>query len=103
MTSPSAEGRLCTVNGCLSCGASPDANAVLGRQIELLAFFDLIGLIPRVKIARDPSPLDRGRMRIGRDPLRQILLAIVAAPRSEERRVGKECVSKCRSRWSPDQ
>src|SRR3546814_6255570 len=66
MTSPSAEGRLCTVNGCLSCGASPDANAVLGRQIELLAFFDLIGLIPRVKIARDPSPLDRGRMRIGR-------------------------------------
>src|SRR3546814_18954740 len=24
-----------------------------------------------------------------------------AAPRSEERRVGKECVSKCRSRWVP--
>src|SRR3546814_2963744 len=23
-------------------------------------------------------------------------------PRSEERRVGKECVSKCRSRWAPD-
>src|SRR3546814_13203537 len=28
---------------------------------------------------------------------------VVAAPRarSEERRVGKECVSTCRSRWSP--
>src|SRR3546814_19897686 len=25
-----------------------------------------------------------------------------AKPRSEERRVGKECVSTCRSRWSPD-
>src|SRR3546814_12304200 len=25
-----------------------------------------------------------------------------AAERSEERRVGKECVSTCRSRWSPD-
>src|SRR3546814_16415271 len=25
----------------------------------------------------------------------------VIAGRSEERRVGKECVSKCRSRWSP--
>src|SRR3546814_12145969 len=25
-----------------------------------------------------------------------------AAVRSEERSVGKECVSKCRSRWSPD-
>src|SRR3546814_11020423 len=23
-------------------------------------------------------------------------------PRSEERRVGKECVSTCRARWSPD-
>src|SRR3546814_21088470 len=27
---------------------------------------------------------------------------IPALMRSEERRVGKECVSKCRSRWSPD-
>src|SRR3546814_9562743 len=26
---------------------------------------------------------------------------IVAIARSEERRVGKECVSTCRSRWSP--
>src|SRR3546814_14764160 len=25
----------------------------------------------------------------------------VDVPRSEERRVGKECVSTCRSRWSP--
>src|SRR3546814_13638494 len=25
-----------------------------------------------------------------------------APTRSEERRVGKECVSTCRSRWSPD-
>src|SRR3546814_17938157 len=24
------------------------------------------------------------------------------SPRSEERRVGKECVSKCGSRWAPD-
>src|SRR3546814_21167569 len=26
----------------------------------------------------------------------------MSAVRSEERRVGKECVSTCRSRWSPD-
>src|SRR3546814_12046220 len=26
---------------------------------------------------------------------------ITGVPRSEERRVGKECVSTCRSRWSP--
>src|SRR3546814_14941956 len=27
--------------------------------------------------------------------------ALMAMMRSEERRVGKECVSSCRSRWSP--
>src|SRR3546814_18365878 len=29
------------------------------------------------------------------------LIAVPGALRSEERRVGKECVSTCRSRWSP--
>src|SRR3546814_11055753 len=29
-------------------------------------------------------------------------ISIEASSRSEERRVGKECVSTCRSRWSPD-
>src|SRR3546814_15048555 len=30
-----------------------------------------------------------------------ILSSLAANIRSEERRVGKECVSTCRSRWSP--
>src|SRR3546814_18375844 len=30
-----------------------------------------------------------------------LLPGFVPEPRSEERRVGKECVSKCRSRWWP--
>src|SRR3546814_2075561 len=30
-----------------------------------------------------------------------VLLAIRRGARSEERRVGKECVSTCRSRWAP--
>src|SRR3546814_6693303 len=34
------------------------------------------------------------------DPQPERLLADADA-RSEERRVGKECVSQCRSRWSP--
>src|SRR3546814_6605204 len=29
------------------------------------------------------------------------VLVAIGRPRSEERRVGKECVSTCRSRWSP--
>ena len=30
------------------------------------------------------------------------LAAQLKADRSEERRVGKECVPRCRSRWSPE-
>src|SRR3546814_19312164 len=30
-----------------------------------------------------------------------LTISISSAPRSEERRVGKECFSTCRSRWSP--
>src|SRR3546814_13545180 len=32
----------------------------------------------------------------------RIQVESLSASRSEERRVGKECVSTCRSRWSPD-
>src|SRR3546814_16494139 len=30
-----------------------------------------------------------------------VLYLVASGKRSEERRVGKECVSTCRSRWSP--
>src|SRR3546814_19311545 len=33
--------------------------------------------------------------------LATLAIALAARGRSEERRVGKECVSTCRSRWSP--
>src|SRR6056297_2016928 len=36
------------------------------------------------------------------DELVETLAGRSGAGRSEERRVGKECVSTCRSRWSPD-
>src|SRR3546814_10707583 len=45
--------------------------------------------------AGEPRPQDRG------SPGRPSGALRAAAPRSEERRVGKECVSTCRSRWSP--
>src|SRR3546814_15397969 len=44
-------------------------------------------------VARRPvMTLEKALERVGR---------LVGASRSEERRVGKECVSTCRSRWSP--
>src|SRR3546814_12485654 len=42
---------------------------------------------------RGAQDRDRGHFRGGDEADR---------PRSEERRVGKECVSTCRYRWSPD-
>src|SRR3546814_16182820 len=33
--------------------------------------------------------------------LRRLSAVAMPWPRAEERRVGKECVSRCRSRWSP--
>src|SRR3546814_12173314 len=39
--------------------------------------------------------------RAGLEPHRLAGVEITDKDRSEERRVGKECVSTCRSRWSP--
>src|SRR3546814_17570053 len=58
-----------------------DCNAVIGKQLLRLVFVEIhVGSV---------------RGKTGRP------LAGPRAARSEERRVGKECVSTCRSRWSP--
>src|SRR3546814_14831490 len=41
------------------------------------------------------------RAEIARPDRERIFCMAVTQERSEERRVGKECVSTCRSRWSP--
>src|SRR3546814_14818946 len=38
----------------------------------------------------------------GKEAVFDVKVKEIRAPRSEERRVGKECVSTCRSRWSTD-
>src|SRR3546814_1017233 len=45
--------------------------------------------------AREVAAEDRAQRRVAARVLRE------ARERSEERRVGKECVSTCSSRWSP--
>src|SRR3546814_16331702 len=73
------------------------------RFIELAAIFE------------SPRPCENGRDRVGRRGFALLVHPIMARHgamgrfgfdslaiwRSEERRVGKECVSTCRSRWSP--
>src|SRR3546814_14027004 len=69
------------------------------------------------RMVQKPAHLRRGEIGIehqSRPPLDRLLLprlaqggamtggaAVLPDDRSEERRVGKECVSTCRSRWSP--
>src|SRR3546814_10796888 len=61
-------------------------------------------------LSRGPAPRaagDRGTRRAAARTLRRVAdrgaqrLGQYRRRRSEERRVGKECVSTCRSRWSP--
>src|SRR3546814_11542643 len=53
-----------------------------------------LALRPRPRVA------DRGRGAVGGDG-DGLAGGPARVARSEERRVGKECVSQCRSRWSP--
>ena len=43
------------------------------------------------------------RRQMQQDRIAQGIRSGSLTPRSEERRVGKECLLECRSRWSPDQ
>src|SRR3546814_1626381 len=49
----------------------------------------------------DPVDIEEYRTPAGRAAHIEIVDIECDAGRSEERRVGKECVSTCRSRWSP--
>src|SRR3546814_5720071 len=53
----------------------------------------------RVDELREEGGVEEDRLGVGDG--HQRALPEHAATRSEERRVGKECVSTCRSRWSP--
>src|SRR3546814_18832680 len=48
-----------------------------------------------------PSALLRSLEPADNPPPHHVPVSISLRARSEERRVGKECVSTCRSRWSP--
>src|SRR3546814_111289 len=56
----------------------------------------LPSLLSAIHLAPDPV---EGRQ--DRPPHRVVRPELKYGKRSEERRVGKECVSTCRSRWSP--
>src|SRR3546814_19481169 len=75
------------------------------RRVALAAFELGLVSLPASELTAAVQALSTPSLRVG---LTQDLFAagedgagIAQALRSEERRVGKECVSTCRSRWSP--
>src|SRR3546814_19643052 len=75
----------------LRCGeVQRAARSVAAEQGSLCATQDLgVGHIEQAEITNDGAAIINA-------------IDINAHSRSEERRVGKECVSTCRSRWSPE-
>src|SRR3546814_12829054 len=85
---------------------SSDLKALAGSQertekVAALqkAEWSLLGWEPPKYVAGKPRFKGAVRGQVWRDPYGK--LSILPAARSEERRVGKDCVSTCRSRWSP--
>ena len=68
------------------------------RSREATAFTDIAGSIGPLKHARDSL---KKWMKPEKRKTTPAILGLFGAKRSEERRVGKECQSTCRSRWSP--
>ena len=64
--------------------------------LAVLAAADGFWLEPRKLLLRDEVVLG-----LAAEPLRIVHLSDLHVVRSEERRVGKECQPRCRSRWSP--
>src|SRR3546814_13844246 len=61
------------------------------------------GRFPAKAVAGQPMTVEADIFGDGHTPLLAVLMTRPRGERrrSEERRVGKECVSTCRSRWSP--
>src|SRR5213082_3728524 len=76
-------------------------HSMLGRSVDdepLLVIDDIP--VPRGSLGTalaGMAPRDVGRI----DVLKDAAAASIYGSRGEERRVGKECLTQCRSRWSP--
>src|SRR3546814_12600906 len=84
------------------CSSDLAARKALRRQIAtaLRADFERLYAANRDTGAYSPDAAPAGRRALKNSAL-AYLAALAEADRSEERRVGKECDSTCRSRWSP--
>src|SRR3546814_10006809 len=76
---------------------------VTGVQTCALPIFCLVAMEPPTSMNADAVRDEKLKVLQALTPIdeRNVDRVTVRGQRSEERRVGKECVSTCRSRWSP--
>src|SRR3546814_20474899 len=75
----------------------------IGDDLTPSSFRPFVPLLPQERIAAlFPEKADEFHWQVGRQFARSSDLQDGFLLRSEERRVGNECVSTCGSRWSPD-
>src|SRR3546814_14514624 len=67
---------------------------------QILVLQDILNISPMVTVGHTPRFV-KNYMADAADIESAIRNYVSEVKRSEERRVGKECVSTCRSRWSP--
>src|SRR3546814_15130441 len=77
-----------------------DSHSVDKRPLVADLQLGLALLFPRFRVAY--TYVHRTKEFYGQDTADKFAAVTPTTRRSEERRVGKECVSTCRSRWSPD-
>src|SRR3546814_14004570 len=80
-------------------GGNDEREQTLNQLLVEMDGFDAKTNVILIAATNRPDVLDPALLRPGRFD-RQI--GVGAPDRSEERRVGKECGSTCRSRWTPD-
>src|SRR3546814_14173729 len=75
----------------------------ISEHLEAVATFTGLASVSRVEchlMFRNPVPMEFALAKLA-EKVKVSRFDRIGDIRSEERRVGKECVSTCRSRWSP--
>src|SRR3546814_4635990 len=80
---------------------SVDANGIAGNAAVNISGGTLSATSLEIYADGEPQAATGGNSQGGTASLTITGGSVTAPVRSEERRVGKECVSTCRSRWSP--
>src|SRR3546814_14527508 len=82
------------------CHAEPATVQPVSKESAMRIAFLLLALSP-LALAQTPMPKSDPALPPPDISDAGVGAAVPETARSEERRVGKECVSTCRSRWSP--